>query len=196
MIHKYEFDIHTEQAGSMISLAAKKHRIFKKVISIFLIIAFCSSFILRDAVALIDLNSNGASSKDTFIDVDTFGIPAHLGEIKNSFKGSSDKFVIHLQDAHCNMYAQRKMAGIIDYLNKEYGVQMINLEGGSGDYDLSIFTSISGDTIRSEVAEHFAETGEINGAELYSINNPDKVVLWGVEDTDLYVKILRYTGSR
>ena len=124
------------------------------------------------------------------LDVDTFSIPIHLGEVKYSFKGKSNKIVIHIQDAHCNSFAQYKISGIIDYLSNEYGISMVNLEGGIGEYNLKSFTSIAGDEIRREVAEHFVEKGQINGAEFYAITNPGNVTLWGIEDKDLYMKNL------
>lgn len=126
-----------------------------------------------------------------WLDVETFTIPAHLGEVRYSFRGDSDRLVIHLQDAHCNYFAQHRIADLLDYLNKEYGVRMVNLEGGIGDYDLRAFTSITGEDIRREVADYFVKKGEINGAEFYAINNPEKVTLWGVEDKDLYLKNLQ-----
>ena len=125
------------------------------------------------------------------LDVETFTIPPHLGEVRFSHKGNTDRIVIHLQDAHCNYFAQTKIADIISYLNKEYGVNVLNLEGGAGDYDLSVFTNISGQEIRREVAEYFVKKGEVNGAEFYAINNPEDVLLWGIEDKDLYLKNLK-----
>ncbi len=68
---------------------------------------------------------------------------------------------------------------------------MVNLEGGSGEYDLSVFTSITVEGIRREVADHFVNTGEVNGAEFYAINNPERVKLWGVEDEELYLAGLK-----
>ncbi|MFC1549187.1 serine/threonine-protein kinase, partial [Candidatus Omnitrophota bacterium] len=53
------------------------------------------------------------------------------------------------------------------------------------------FTAITGGEIRREVAEYFLKKGEIHGAELYAINNPGKVDLWGIEDKDLYLENLR-----
>jgi hypothetical protein len=130
-------------------------------------------------------------SQYSLLDVDTFTIPPHLGEVRFSHRGDSSRIVVHVQDAHCNYFAQTKIADIIDYLNKEYGIYMLNIEGGAGDYDLSAFTSISGSEIRREVAEYFVKRGEVNGAELYAINNPDDVFLWGIEDKDLYLKNLK-----
>jgi hypothetical protein len=123
--------------------------------------------------------------------VETFNLPEYLGHIKDSCKGNaSKKLVIHIQDAHCNYAAQHKIADIIEYFNKEYGINTINLEGGKGEYDLSIFTRIQDKDIRENVADYFVKEGFVNGAEYFAINNPGKAQLWGVEDTELYLKNL------
>ena len=182
----------------MFRSGSDKHNCARKIISILMVISFLVTFICSDALAAVDTESNFfipgmISESDGFADlnVDTMTIPSHLGEIRYSFRGDKDKVVIHVQDAHSNRFAQSKIADIIDYLNKEYGLTIVNLEGGAGEYDLSVFTRISGDEIRREVAEYFLDKGEVNGAEFYAINNPEKVRLWGVEDKDLYVANLR-----
>jgi len=181
----------------MSSMWLSKHRIFRGLISLTALFTFVTCVVLADAWAAVDgielpyTLSSAEKNNYANLDIETFTIPSHLGEIKYSFKGEKDLFVIHLQDAHCNCNAQRKISGIIDYLNKEYGVKMVNLEGGVGEYDLSIFTAISGNAIRTEVAEYFVKKGEINGAELYAINNPERISLWGVEDKELYMANLK-----
>ena len=67
----------------------------------------------------------------------------------------------------------------------------MNLEGGTGKYDLSVFTDISGGAIREEVAGYFLKKGEINAAEYYAIKNPDSVNLWGVENEEVYIANLK-----
>ncbi|MFH1395049.1 MAG: hypothetical protein ABIH09_02720, partial [Candidatus Omnitrophota bacterium] len=163
-----------------------------------LLISFFVSFNLNAAEAsgeadslFSEFSEAREGGKYAQLDVGTFSIPAHLGEILYSYQGESNKFVIHLQDAHCNYFAQHKIADILDYLNKEYGLSIVNLEGGVKEYDLRAFTSITGKDIRREVADYFVKKGEINGAEFYAINNPEKVTLWGVEDKDLYLKNLQ-----
>ena len=174
-----------------------KQSLLMKAISLVLAVAVINSYVLSDAWAAVDagkapykmsLEPEGGFAR---LDVETFTIPAHLGEVRYSFKGPSKKFIIHIQDAHCNVFAQRKVADIIDYLSKEHGIESVNLEGGAGEYDLEIFTSITGKAIRREVAEYFVKKGEINGAEFYAINNPGKVQLWGIEDKDLYLANLK-----
>ncbi|MGB3113263.1 MAG: hypothetical protein WBC00_01410, partial [Candidatus Omnitrophota bacterium] len=168
----------------------------KKITTIVVFFMFLACFVLTDARSVVDIDApydvpEVGELQLARLDVDTFTIPAHLGEIKYKFKGDPRKVVIHIQDAHCNHFAQKKIADIIDYLNREYGIKTVNLEGGVEEYDLSVFTSITGKAIRQEVANHFLKKGEINGAEFFAVNNPDKVQLWGVEDKDLYLANLK-----
>jgi hypothetical protein len=126
------------------------------------------------------------------LNADTFTLPEYLGHIKDQYKATNpNKTIIHIQDAHCNYAAQRRIAEIVEYLNKEYGISIINLEGGARDYDLSVFTGIRDMSIREKTADYFVKEGLVNGAEYFAINNPGKISLWGIEDTKLYVDNLR-----
>ena len=139
------------------------------------------------------------------LNVRTFSLPQSLGTIKDSWQppviarsaegatkqSQSRTTVIHIQDAHCNYYAQHSISDIIEYLSKEYGISQINLEGGAKDYDLSIFTRIKDKAVRERVADYFVKEGIVNGAEYFALNNPDKVSLWGIEDTRLYIDNLK-----
>lgn len=144
------------------------------------------------------VSSFAKASEDRFkeLNVNTFILPEYLGHIKDSWAPNSrlvdgQKIVIHIQDAHCNYYAQRKIAEIVEYLNKEYGINTVNLEGGAKDYDLSVFTDIKDTAIRAEAADYFVKEGLVNGAEYFAINNPEKISLWGAEDTGLYIENLK-----
>jgi hypothetical protein len=173
-----------------------RHSVSMKAISLFIAMALSMYFLPLNAIGAVDVGDipygvEAGGGDYAPLEIDTFTVPAHLGEIKYTFKGKSKKFIVHLQDAHCNHFAQRKISDIIAYLNREYGIRMMNLEGGAGEYDLDVFTSITGEAIRKEVADYFVKKGEINGAELFAINNPDKVMLWGIEDRDLYLANLK-----
>ncbi|MCX5667372.1 MAG: AAA domain-containing protein [Candidatus Omnitrophica bacterium] len=159
------------------------------------------------------LSSFAKASEDKIKEfhVDTFSLPEYLGHIKDSWSSTSTfrrgklsneglaqgeyeslpPVVIHIQDAHCNYAAQRKIAEIIEYLNKQYGIDAINLEGGARDYDLSVFTDIPDKSIRNKASDRFVKEGLVNGAEYFAINNPDKATLWGIEDTNLYLDNLK-----
>ena len=124
---------------------------FKVVVSFITLVAFIFNIIsydlawaVRTPVELSGDGSNRAGGPGFIKELHpgTFTLPEHIGNIKDSHNSGSDKIIIHIQDAHCNYAAQHKIAEIIEYLNKEYGVSAVNLEGGARDYDLSIFTEI------------------------------------------------------
>ncbi len=123
--------------------------------------------------------------------VETFSLPENFGRIKDAWKSDSgENTIVHIQDAHCNYAAQLKIAEMLEYLSGNYQIDIVNLEGGAKDYDLTLFTSIADKTVREKVSDQFVKEGLINGAEYFAINNPDKVTLWGVEEADLYIENL------
>ncbi|MCX5677849.1 MAG: hypothetical protein NTY76_01950 [Candidatus Omnitrophica bacterium] len=129
------------------------------------------------------------------LDPKTFALPQSLGTIKDAWTVALSAFrrehpspiVIQIQDAHCNYNAQKKIAEIIKYINDNYGIRAINLEGGAKGYDLSVFTSIADKEVREKTSDYFVKDGLVNGAEYFAVNNPEKVTLWGIEDPALYV---------
>jgi len=119
-----------------------------------------------------------------------FVLSNQLGIVKETYQGPNGKTIIHIQDAHCNYSAQKNVREIVSYLNEKYGVNLATLEGGEGDYDLSVFTDIADLSVRERVADYFTKEGRINGVELYAVLNPDKVTLKGLEEARLYKKNL------
>ena len=191
----------------------RMNRPFKVMVSIVTLVAFIANIISYDvawaARTPLGLSPDGSKRADgpgfiKELHPDTFTLPGYLGRVNDSWSPSNDPTIkrsnhptiVHIQDAHCNYAAQHKIAEIIEYLNKEYGVNTINLEGGAKDYDLSVFTNIADKTIRDKVADYFVKEGLVNGAEYFAVNNPEKVNLWGIEDTALYIENLKvYRGS-
>jgi len=172
----------------------KRMRLVIKTISVVVLFFFVCTYIFNGAWAIIvdplTMPKVDKAEMISRLNVDTFSISPQLGTIKYASKGDSDIVIVHIQDAHCNYAAQNKIAEIVEFLNKEYGIGVVNLEGGTGNYDLSVFTRIYDKDIRKDIADYFVRWGQVNGAELFAINNPEKVTLWGVEDTDLYIKNL------
>ncbi|MFH1665481.1 MAG: hypothetical protein ABIA77_04970, partial [Candidatus Omnitrophota bacterium] len=123
-------------------------------------------------------------------DVGTVSIPAGLGVVEDFHNADPNRTVIHIQDAHCNYNAQHKIAELIGYLSKEYGINSINLEGGKGQYDLSVFQGIPDRKVREKVADQFVREGLVNGAEYFAVCGPGRIKLWGVENARLYFKNL------
>ena len=170
---------------------------FKVLVCLVTLVAFLCNTVLFDSAWAVGTPSGlpgsspdraGGSGLFKELHVDTFTLPEYLGHINDQYKSDkSDKTIIHIQDAHCNYACQQKIAEIIEYINKEYGVGTVNLEGGAKDYDLYIFTDITDKTIRDKTADYFVKEGLVNGAEYFAVNNPEKVSLWGIEDTKLYI---------
>ena len=146
----------------------------------------------RPSLGLTSVSSNAAGGPTSIkeFNVETFVLPRYLGKVKDAYKGTSGKTIIHIQDAHCNYAAQRKINDIVQYFADEYEVEVVNMEGGRGGYDLSVFSGIPNENTRKKVADYFVKEGLLNGVEYFAINNPEKITLWGVEDANLYLKNL------
>lgn len=114
-------------------------------------------------------------------------VPQNLGRIKEFFKGDSKKIVINIQDAHCNFEAQSNISNILEGLNKDYGLELVALEGSAGDIDPSLFTTFPDEDIRKEVAVYFLKKGKINGAEYLAITSKNPPKLYGVETREYYL---------
>jgi len=118
-------------------------------------------------------------------------LPASLGEIKKLYTGTNGKTVINIQDSHCNYSCQKNINLIFDLLSKKTNVDTALIEGGAGEYDLSVFTDMKDPAIREKVADYFMKEGKMNGAEYFAVNNPGRVTLKGLEDEKAYRENLR-----
>ena len=164
-----------------------------KVISIITIIAFTVMLLGMDMALAFQLNSPNVSksSEVKTLDLNTFMLPKNLGTVQGKWSSPGERAtIIHIQDAHCNYFAQKQISQILAYLSENYGIRAVNLEGGSGEYDFSVFADIENSKTREGVADYFVDQGIVSGSEFYAINNPSKVNLWGVEDIGLYLKSL------
>jgi len=168
-------------------------KVLLKLISIITLWAFLLTAGMGEVFIEIAWAARIPTSSPEEFNFNALTIPQKLGTVKGRYQNTDrplEKIVVHIQDAHCNYAAQHKIAEIIEYLNREYAIDTVNLEGGSGEYDISAFTDIQNKDIREKGADYFVKQGLVNGAEYYAINNPEKVTLWGVEDIDLYRKNL------
>ncbi len=120
----------------------------------------------------------------------TFKLPEAMGYVQESFVNGAGKIVVHIQDAHCDYYAQKTIKKIIEYFKEEYGVTLACLEGGVGGYDLSSFTDIEDAEARKKVVDFFLRQGTLNAAEAAAAEKPGSLLLRGVENEELYRKNL------
>ena len=122
---------------------------------------------------------------------DSLSIPAQYGTIKESFNAqtttqNAERTIIHIQDAHCNYEAQKNMAQVLDYLVREYNLNLIMVEGGSGNVGLSFLRGYSDKKARVEVADKYLKEGKISGEEYLDIVSDYNLELYGIDDQALY----------
>lgn len=93
--------------------------ICRKTLAVFTSLCFLFNDIIVEHAEATELSSSLISANE-------ISIPANIGTIKDVFQGTSAKTVVHIQDAHCNRFAQEKINEILSYLYGEYGINNIN----------------------------------------------------------------------
>gem|GEM_PF-4032359 len=131
-------------------------------------------------------------AKDALLsfNVSTVQIPAQLGTIDERFNPpSSGKFqspVIYIQDAHAVCDAQKSIQGLIDFLQKQYGLPLVAVEGAVGNLEPLLFRSFPIQSAREKVFNGLIRRGEISGVDAAAILNARWSDFVGIERKDLY----------
>ncbi|MDD4202945.1 MAG: DUF1722 domain-containing protein, partial [Candidatus Omnitrophica bacterium] len=146
----------------------------------------------KDVPLLSGSGEGGGLSPDHFIsDIANTQLPLSLGYIREVHLSDQQKpFIVYLQDAHCNYSCQQSIVSIIDYFNEKFSMDLAIVEGGQGDYDFSMFTSIPDIEKRAQIVDYFVREGRVTGTEQFAIMNPDRLIVKGLERQDLYSKNL------
>ena len=116
----------------------------------------------------------------------TIKIPKELGTVKERYRGSTDKVVIQIQDAHTSYQAQANIARIIESLVSEDTIDTVAVEGAEGELLTNDFRTFPESTIRWNVAEALVAQGYLTGSELAGIGMKKPVTLYGVENMKIY----------
>lgn len=167
-------------------------RLFRKGIALVTVATFLSSVVVVDKGRAVETINDPGTKHELLVDIrdGLFDVPNMAGEIQDSYLGDRGRVIINIQDAHCDYFAQHSIDSIIEYLGDKYGISLLFLEGGAGEYDHSPFLAIKEDDLREKVADFFVKEGTLNAAEFARIKHPDKYMLWGVEEPELYLKNL------
>ncbi|MDP8219328.1 MAG: hypothetical protein P9M03_11460 [Candidatus Theseobacter exili] len=113
-------------------------------------------------------------------------IPSHLGLVKAVSKGASDKFVICLEDIHCDYSAQKNLVQIMRLIHDTVPFTVIGLEGASGIVDPTALAVIQKKNIRNAILDRFLKSGELTAAETFAASGIEGVRLTGIETPALY----------
>jgi len=143
-------------------------RKFLKLCSFILVIVFTfTSVVQADTAAAI-----GQGSQPLRLPVDSAPLskldllsdfPAEFGTIKSKFQGGTDKFIVHIQDAHINEDAQKNIARLIQYFEDKHGLDLVSVEGAWGEINTKQFQFVENKDIRTAVADFFLRQGRLSG---------------------------------
>ncbi|MBO7611545.1 MAG: hypothetical protein J6T23_04955 [Elusimicrobia bacterium] len=114
-------------------------------------------------------------------------VPFNLGKVTNSADFSTSKVIVQIQDLHGDPQTQKNTASILSCLDKNYGISNVYVEGApKGNLSTKWLSDISDNSTKKAFVETMISSGELSGAEYFSVaeNKPD--ILKGVENFDAY----------
>ncbi len=116
----------------------------------------------------------------------TLSIPPDLGTIQNQVAGAGPTLV-HIQTAHGNYEAQKKIQSLLHYLKNNYGIKTVFLEGAVSRLDsnrLRFFPQEMDLTMK--ILDDLTHDALVKGPELFLVEDKDSLGL-GIEDLDTYL---------
>jgi len=113
-------------------------------------------------------------------------IPLKHVTLREIHKGTSDKLIIHIQDAHSNLSGQKSLANALDYFLQRYDIPLVLVEGSEGDATLDELKLIAPSSTWKQAAARFLYDGIISGEEYLNIISDHPMTLMGIENRDLY----------
>lgn len=111
--------------------------------------------------------------------------------IVGPFHGPSSSLkavIVHIKDAFTSYEARKHMVSILERLINQYGLKLILVEGGSGNVSLSYLREYGTKETRIKVAEKYLKNFEIAPEEYLDIVSDYPLIIWGIEDDNLYEK--------
>ena len=138
-------------------------------------------------------HSGGVENSAVFFPGNAFTIPSEFGKVTDVVKGSDGApLFIHIEEAHANYAAQTNIKRILQHLTRNYGLDLIFLEGASERLEPELFSFFPDDKkLNAMVIDRLLEAGELTGAEAMLMEAPDKKPRgWGIEDFAAYAENL------
>jgi hypothetical protein len=108
------------------------------------------------------------------------------GSIDSEFTGTSDKHIVFIKDAHCNLNAQQNSIRLIQTLIDQYGFSLVCMEGSASALSIPALKEYPMKDMLQNVAYYYFKNSHINGAEYLSITKPNEVFVEGIETKKLY----------
>lgn len=113
-------------------------------------------------------------------------ISEKYGKVTSYNDLNSDTVVINIQDLHCDYGVQKNIASLIKELDKhQNNIKNIYVEGGFGNIDTSFFSNLD-KNYRNKILENLLKSGNLTGAEYYSVISGKTGFLKGIENKELH----------
>ncbi len=114
-------------------------------------------------------------------------VPPDLGRIGDLAFGEGP-LVIHLQTAHGNYEAQKKIEALLHHLRKHYGFKLLLLEGSAFKLQPEILNFFPEEReLTREIADRLTKKALVKGPELFLLDAPDAEA-YGIEELESYRK--------
>ncbi len=113
-----------------------------------------------------------------------------------------DFMVVHIQDAHGNVEAQKNIAKAIEFLSQgqnktpspnlgegqgEDPHLIVGIEGARGAFNFAAYRAFSDNDITKQIADYFLQGSFITGPEYAGMTSEQPLEFWGVEDESHYL---------
>jgi hypothetical protein len=165
----------------------------QKMISVATAGCFLFSFVAAPpAHALIEA---GRETRQFNTLLNNFVLPSTLGRVTGLQDFGSGNVVVNIQDLHCHPEVQRNISKVLAFLNKQYGLKKVYVEGGIGELDTSWLCDIKDHNLKHDLVESLVEKGKITGTEYYSALSNRPALLQGIEEEKPYKENLVRLGK-
>ncbi len=128
----------------------------------------------------------GAESPASAFRIENPAVPDSLGHVESLSSGTRPGALILLQDAHEAASAQKSLWQLIEYFQKEAGVESVYLEGASGELDPLLLKTFPNRNLLQKVLEEYLEASELPGSIAAAVLSPNPGRFEGVEKWALY----------
>ncbi|KJJ84264.1 conserved hypothetical protein, membrane [Candidatus Omnitrophus magneticus] len=120
-------------------------------------------------------------------------IPDNLASLENINNSGASETIINIQDCHSSLSAQYSIVEILRNLMKNYDLNLVALEGGSGYIDTSVMNSFPYNDIKEKTLMYLMKEGTLSAGEFFgALEGGDKIILYGTEDNVLHEENVKY----
>ena len=117
-----------------------------------------------------------------------------IATVSQSYLNDGKDIFVLIQDLHSNPEVQSNIYKTIDFLDKEYGINKILIEGAPNTkIDTSFIKSLN--NYDSKVSDYLLNKGMLTGTEYFLIKNNSDVPVYGLEDWETYINNIRLLAN-